>query len=227
LANNKLKELGHSENDLWDLFEGDILIGLTDLKYKETKHTSYEKVGQNMPAVKIEKIKKEILPQFIIAATIYKKETANKVLRSLEEQGLVVNHGHYYKLATSNSDYFFTVSDKILIITNDETFIQNQSNGYPENERLPKDVQDHFLSNSFSMYFNIERVLSKMPRDTTYELYDNLFPGSIQSLKPKGNFLSNNVSSSKMILNLVNKTNNSLYEVFRLINQAYIISIKR
>jgi hypothetical protein len=227
LANNKIKELGHTENDIWDLFEGDVVIGLTDLNYKETKYTTFEAGEPHDAPSRIEKIKKEIFPKFIIAATAYKTGTVKKVLMSLEKQGTVINHGHYYKLVTGNSGYYLTLSDKILIISNDEDLIKNKPKVYSESDMLPNNVQENILSNGFSMYFNLERTLSKMPRDTSYELYNNLFPGKLKNLASKVNFQSHNLSSKELILTMVNKTNNALYEVFRLINQFYLISIKR
>jgi hypothetical protein len=228
LTNNKIKSLGYTENDLWDLFEGDIVIGLTDFKYKETKYMAYESEEHNDDLSKqVEKIKKEVFPEFIIAATTYKTETVKRVLVSLENQGLIKNHGHYYTVVSDSSDYAIFLSDKILIVTNDEALIRNNIKVYPEKEMVSQNVRELLLSNSFSMYLNPERILSKMPRDTTYKLYDNLFPKSIKNLTAKGDFLSQKPISSELILTMANKANNTLYEIFRLINQAYILSIKR
>jgi hypothetical protein len=227
LADNKLKDLGYTEKDIWDLFEGDIMIGLTDFKYKETKYTVFESDDLQEAPKLTEKTKKEIFPGFMMAATTYKTEIVKRVLASLEKEGLITAKDHYYKMPTAHSEYFIMLSDKILIVSNDENLIKNKTTGYASNEKIPAEAQEVLLSNSFSMYLNMERMAGKLPKDTSYTLYQNIFPGSIKELSIQDNFLPAKASYSERLLTMVNKTNNTLYEVFRIINQAYILSVNR
>ncbi|MBK7407727.1 MAG: DUF4836 family protein [Saprospirales bacterium] len=108
------------EDALYDLFKGDIFVGMTGVRQVEIPVTSYEYDLDFNPS-EVEKVIKKQFPEFLVMTSYGNEENMKKLVRLGESFGMFVNMGDYYEIPSSETggSTYLAMNDGVLIFTND------------------------------------------------------------------------------------------------------------
>jgi hypothetical protein len=223
LLQAKVKELNLKKDFLFDLFQGDAIGAITDYYWIDKKYKTFDYDEENLKPIEVEKTKKEIYPEFFAGFTLNNTVQAKKFLTSLTKDSFLLKQNTYY-IIPAEQKLFVTISNNLLIITNNEAIVKENFKGYSEKERISSDLQATLLHKTSAFHVNIKDIFAKLPYDNMskekqamYSLLMNSFGTLLATSDP----YVTNMSKSDMSLKLTNKIDNSFYEIFRIINEVY------
>ncbi len=220
------------EDAITEIFKGDILLAVTDLKEVEITYTDYE-YDDNFNLNETQKTKKETQPIFTALATIGNKENFNKIIKGLEnlEIARYNTKGKYYDLVIPKAPInpYLAIVDDILVVTNDASLISKRlKKGMKKKDLLDKSLQSLMIDNSISMYMDLENIIDvvkieskgKMkPKDL--ETIDQL-KSTLDNWEFKGVKVGDKSFESEFISNFKDKNKNSFSAFLEMLNSVYL-----
>ncbi len=133
------------EETMYNLFDGQFLFAVTDLKPYTSSYVTYD-YDENFNRTEVRKEHTEIRPEFIFLAGIGKKDKAQQILAILERTGAVRKQNNLYYLINTPGEYdvklFLALHKGMLIVTNnEELMLNNLEKGYPKNKQLKRNLR--------------------------------------------------------------------------------------
>lgn len=223
LLQAKVKELNLKKDFLFDLFQGDAIGAITDYYWIDKKYKTFDYDEENLKPIEVEKTKKEIFPEFFAGFTLNNTVEAKKFLASLTKDSFLLKKNTYY-IIPGEQKLFVSISNNLLLITNNEVIVNENFKGYSEKERISNDLQATLLHKTSAFHINIKDVFAKLPYDNMSrekQAMYSLLASSFGTLSATSDPYITNISKSDMSLSLTNKIDNSFYEIFRIINEVY------
>lgn len=218
------------EEAIYDLWDGDIFVGVTGMREFERTITTYE-FDADFNRIETQQTVTQKLPEFLMMASFDNEENVRKFLKLGENTPYLQNKGSYYlaKFPDEDMDFYIALHKGIFFFTNNSDLIQNRLNsGYPKKERMSKADCKRIKDNSMVFYWDIPQTLNAasafgVPLAGPQGELLNVSKDSFQSIvwtTPKGGEQSINQSLS---LNFVNKEMNSMEQMFNYINEVVVM----
>lgn len=227
LSDEKVKELALENNDLLEIFQGDIMGAITDYFFIEKKYKTYDYDEEELQTVEVEKTKREVFPEYVIGLTLNNVGKAKNILEKLHQDSFLLRKDNYYYFPFGDQSVMTMIAGKILLITNNKELLSRHAEGYQEAERLPKNLQDLLLNKNASAYVSLKDIFARLPFNNLsrqrHDIY-TLLMNSLGSISLTSFNYKSNVSDSEIVFNVTNKLDNSFYEILRIINEAYKIN---
>lgn len=226
LLEEKKAAFPYNNEELWSIFEGDIIAAVTDVRYEEKTFTSYEYDETTEEIKEVEKTRKEPVPVFIVASTVNNIDVANRILGQIEEKGLIKKENNVYLVIPGNSKMYVALLGNMLLFTNNELLIQEHITGYKESEQLDIKVKQLITNNNFSMYVDFKEIFARFPKETfnddkTYSIFTAVM-NALQNMEAYDAYAGESITSGKVQINFTNKIDNSMFEIFRIVNIVYL-----
>jgi hypothetical protein len=223
LQEAKVKELNLRKDFFLDLLQGDAIGAITDYYWIDKKYKTFDYEGDDLKPAEVEKTKKEIFPEFFMGFTLNNTVQAKRLLLSLTKDSFLLKQNSYY-IIPGEQKLFVSISNNLLLVTNNEAIVKESFLGYSEKERISQDLQATLLHKTSSFYVNIKDIFAKLPFENLspdkHAMY-TLLMNSFGTATATSDQYVNNLSRSDMTLNFTNKIDNSFYEIFRIINEIY------
>lgn len=219
------------EKELFDLVQGDFIFAITDIKEFDMEYTSYD-YDDDYNRIETIKTKKETLPEFVSIATIGNKELRDKIVKLMNQAGVVTKKDHYFELQEPKSRYseraakplnvFYMIKGDILIITNDEELVKsNNGNGLAKAKQINGEAYKLMKKNNIFAYWTPESTYNKIPREFSDELKPlKSIAETYKSLEFSGVNNKGNIFNSTAKINLTDNSKGSLMLSLDLINDV-------
>lgn len=218
---------------MYNLFSGDMMIAMTDLKPYLASYVTYE-YDENFNRVEVRKEKTEIMPEFIMIASVGRTEKMQQIIDAVERvNGLKKQSKGYYTLNLPGQ-YDFKVhlifKDGLLIVTNNDDLVNGKHpNGYGKNGGMSKEQRSLARKSPLVGYWNGTKTFDLVGKQSTIDLSDSekatldVLKTSISNATVVGIRPINGVQTIDIRLKLTDIGENSLVKFFRILNSFYMI----
>ncbi len=181
------------DNTLYDLFNGQFVFAVTDLKPVVTTYVTYE-YDDDFNHREVTKDRTEIVPEFVFMAGVGRKKDMQKILDILEKTNLIkkVNEDYYMLANTTNpaSQVFIVFRKGMLMFTNNEDLVNNHlKKGYKGKHRLGKKLRKLARKSPLVAWWDGRK---------TFDTYHKINKDEDEQ-SPEENDLEKNVSSGTII----------------------------
>lgn len=213
LVNNMIDivDIFIDEDEIYQLFKGDMLVALTDIRIVEQKSYKYEYNEKTDDWEEVPTTRKEMMP--IVSMMLSHGNKAN-IMKFIE---LGANAGVLSKRAEGvwgiggskeeiGTEVFVMVKDDMILISNDED-LANNANGFPKNKQLDgktikamADYVQYGFMDAKKVLDNLrsagEKMENPMPKqlDEVGQLFSRM---ELYTLRPEGNILK---SEMRMVM---------------------------
>ncbi|WP_020530600.1 DUF4836 family protein [Flexithrix dorotheae] len=220
------------EDAITEIFKGDILFAVTDLKEVEITYTDYE-YDDNFNLNETQKTKKETQPIFTALATIGNKENFNKIIKGLEnfEIARYNSKGKYYDLIIPKAPInpYLAIIDDMVLVTNDASLVSKRlKKGIKKKDLMDKSLQPLITENSISMFMNLGNIIEVVKEEGK----DNMKPKDLETMDQlsttldnwefKGVKVGDKSFESEFISNFKDKNKNSFTAFLEMLNSVYL-----
>lgn len=191
------------EDEIYQLFKGDMVMAMTDLKIVERTSTDFEYNEEEDKWNEVTSSKKEVLPVMVMMMSCneenilkFIKLATNAGALSKRDEGVWLIPGGMENLGF---DVFVILQGGILMFTNDENLVTNAKSGIAKNKQMPS--KDAKALSSYVQYVVLDAGKIAAAVKKAYESMDEELPRGvngiektiqkfeIKTLKPNGNEL--------------------------------------
>lgn len=157
------------EEDMAELFKGDAVFTLNDLKMKDVEYTSYEyDENNNYKRTEVTKTRKEPIPSFNFAITSNKQDMIEKIFKYGAGKDVLKKQGNYFAVDTKRGklpfDLFMTYKDGVLLLTTDKKEM-NRFNSNQLKSNISSETVSMLNNNASMVYYNNKRMFELLPKD--------------------------------------------------------------
>ncbi len=221
----ELAGIATDEDAILNLFKGDLMIAITDVREVNVVYKDYQYDGDKYVG-EVEKTRKEQNPVFVAMSSIGNQKNVDIVLRALVNFEALKEQKGYYEFVgkTGMAKVYLILKDGMVIISNDENLVlerilQGKTVAKPVENRL----QDLTKTNSqvfFTNFPNVFATVLKTTKDLSKEDKKNIeeLKNNIGELQFKGVEMNGKVAKYEAIIDLKNKKENSLYVALKMID---------
>jgi hypothetical protein len=133
------------EKTMYNLFDGQFLFAVTDLKPYTASYLTYD-YDENFEKTEIRKERTEVRPEFVMVAGIGEREKAAQIISIMERTGAIKKQNNNYYLINTPGEYdikvFLAIKKGMLIITNNEDLmVNNLKRGYGSDKSMKKKLK--------------------------------------------------------------------------------------
>jgi len=220
---------------LYNLFSGDLLVAVTDLKPFTASYVTYD-YDENFNRTEIRKEKTEVLPEFVALASIGKKKEMQRLIDIVERTNGIKKQGsNYYSINLPGSyDFrlFLAFEGKNLILTNNEELVRGKlKKGYGKSQRISGKLVKQARKSPLSAYWDgtktfelisreMNKELSRRDKETLETLKTNISSATVYGMRPE-----NGVQTAELRVKFTEGgDSNGLLRFFRIINSLYLIN---
>ena len=220
----ELAGIGIDEDAVLNLFKGDLMFAITDVRDVNVTYKDYEYDGDKYVG-EVEKTKKEQNPVFVAMSSIGNQKNVDILVRALVNFELIKEQKGYYEFTKTSgiAKIYLVMKDGIFIISNDENLVLGRIvAGKTVAKPVESRLQDLTKSNSqvfFTSFPNVFNTilkttkLNKEEKKNIEELKNN-----IGELQFKGIEMNGKVAKYDATIDLKNKKENSLYVALKMID---------
>ncbi|MGB1040965.1 MAG: hypothetical protein ACPGVD_08835 [Flavobacteriales bacterium] len=219
-------EVFMDEEAIGKIATGNTMFVLKDLSEKTVTYKTYE-YDENFKRTRVEKTKKEFLPDFLLMFTTEKKELLSKFFKLGIKHKVLTNNGVYFTTKNTKSDFpmdvFFAIKDGICFLTTDESEIKTIMRGGDFNG-ISKKHSKLIKGNSQVIYYNHDKLMAKIPdanfrRRSEREAFQLLKEYECKDIVLTGQSKNGNLVSEGFIHTPNSENNGALY-LFNYINRV-------
>ncbi len=133
------------EKTMYNLFDGQFLFAVTDLKPYTASYLTYD-YDENFEKTEIRKERTEVRPEFVMVAGIGEREKAAQIISIMERSGAIKKQNNNYYLINTPGEYdikvFLAIKKGMLIVTNNEDLmVNNLKRGYGSDKSMKKKLK--------------------------------------------------------------------------------------
>ncbi len=221
----ELAGIGTDEDAILNLFKGDLMIAITDVREVNVPYKDYQYDGDKYVG-EVEKMKKEQNPVFVAMSSIGNQKNVDIVVRALINFELMKEQKGYYEFIGKNGipKVYLVIKDGIMIISNDENLIlQRIVAGKTVAKQVESRLQDLTKANSqvfFTNFPNVFTTILKTTKDLSKEDKKNIeeLKNNIGELQFRGVEMSGKIAKYEASIDLKNKKENSLYVALKMLD---------
>ena len=221
----ELAGIATDEDAILNLFKGDLVIAVTDVREVNVAYKDYEYDGDKYVG-EVEKTKKEQSPVFVAMTSIGNQKNVDIFVRALVNFEIVKEQKGYYEFMNQKgmAKVYLVLKDGIMIISNDENLVLGRIvQGKTVAKQLESRLQDLTKANSqvfFTNFPNVFATILKTTKDLSKEDKKNIeeLKNNIGELQFKGVEMNGKVAKYEANIDLKNKKENSLYVALKMVD---------
>jgi hypothetical protein len=222
-----------NDDVVYNLFKGDFVLAVTDLKPFKTSYLSYE-YDDNFNRTETKQEKTQVLPEFVAMASVGRPEEMQKILKAIEHMGGIKEEGKNTWLILIPGKFGFKVylalENNILFCTNNEELVHGKlQSGYSKKEQMTSDQRAFMNSASVSYYWNGTKTFDLVSKQPEFKSSDkvmrnlNLLKDNIHDAKLSGVSHQNGCYTTTATVSFADSSVNSLFGIFKIVNSFYLI----
>jgi len=227
-----IAEIFIDEKAAFNFLKGDVFYAINGVKTIEVTETNYEYNSETEEYDPIEKIVKRQIPLVVGGFSYDNKEDMMKFIRIISKSGFlkaVDKNVYKFVIPMSNEALYIKLDKGLLVMGNDEDRLFEGKKYRPmskaHKQYMKKDFQTSYVN--MSKLLDMAMAMNPMPDEQTTGILKNLKDGAvdyiIHSYRPKADDKS---ILQEMKLDLKNKEENSLKQLFDFVNRLYLKSLK-
>ena len=221
----ELMGIGTDEDAILNLFKGDLMIAITDVREVNVPYKDYQYDGDKYVG-EVEKMKKEQNPVFVGMSSIGNQKNVDIVIRALINFELLKEQKGYYEFVGKNGvpKVYLVMKEGIMIVSNDENLVLGRIvAGKTVAKPVESRLQDLTKANSqvfFTNFPNVFATILKTTKDLTKEDKKNIeeLKNNIGELQFRGVEMNGKVAKYEANIDLKNKKENSLYVALKMLD---------
>ncbi|MFN3916809.1 MAG: hypothetical protein ACK4K0_03605 [Flavobacteriales bacterium] len=214
------------KKQLFSLVKGDILAAITDIKEFDVTYQNYQ-YDDDFNMTTVTETKKEIMPEYVVMLSSDNQNLLNKFFKLYESLELIVKKDHYYQVTPpsysysrkSNSEFYIAYHDGIVFFTNNFGLIEDLGKGKMNYPAVSDDIKKMVSKNYFG-YWDMNKTVheyNKFTRNNPEHAIPEAMKPFIEKFKSftmNGIEVKENVFSNKIIIELDDKKENALKNIF-------------
>ncbi len=228
-----MAEYGVQRTDLWSILNGNILAAINGTMEVVDTFETYdytENDDGDFGYYQVEKTRNIEIPLFKVILDTKSPAKIQMVLDSTTSKGLLTKEEGYYSFSLTQYNYYVTLTETNIILSNDKKFITSFANGYETKDQITGTHAD--LLKNKPMYFYLD--LQKTIKTSKKSLEDNKQATMVleelekifYDLNSTGD-VKEKLSYGEININLVDKQSNSLYSILQMVNNLYVTFTKK
>ncbi len=216
------------EDELYELFQGDLIVAVTGVEEYETTKIEYDEDfnAQEVTAT-------EMFPEISIILSYGDEENINTLISLGEKTSTFGDQGQFYTINIPDNpipmDVFMAKYDDMLFFTNNKDLVQNNlKSGFPAEKQLGKTHKKMMKKNVQAMYVNIPNIID-MASTLSPEMQDPMAQNLMNGMKTVFSDLTvttnkkvKDAINSTISLNFVNEDRNSMDQLMRWANEIFL-----
>jgi hypothetical protein len=214
------------EQELYDLFKGDLFLAVTGIRDVEIPVVTYE-YDLDFNASEVERVIKKQYPEVLLMTSFGKRENILKLIRLGESFNVFRSMGDYYLIsgADESETFYLALKGGLLIFTNDSGLIEGRlDKGVDRSVRLDRPRRKVLFRNVQSMFWDVEATWEEIERGGVAES-DAEVAELLEGLKEEVASMSLRTSKKvkpaihgQMTLQLKDAESNALEQILKLFN---------
>ncbi len=236
MVTESLHKMGVNMDDksLFKMMKGDAVFALTGVNEVEREVVTFE-YDEDFNKTEVKKMVSSPLPEFVVMMSYNNKNDLMKLISKGEEMGMLEKKGDHYLLKAPGTpvEVKLAMHNDIMFLTNNDDLLMNKlKKGYPKKQRIGKQHRKMLKKNAQVMYWNISesiKIANAMDENLDRQ------SGGLMNVG-RQNFESLVITSPKKIkdhidstmrLNLSNKKEYSIDQLFRIMNDFYVKTMRK
>ncbi len=212
------------EERLYNIFSGDIVIAVNDVKPIQIIHKGYDFDDEYNKIETVDTTVQE-RPEALIMIGVGNNDDVNKIFQILIRSKLIKSMGNYYGLEKESASFpvYFRVMNNIIFISNNQEYIENPT-VYASKARLNKKHTAMFKKNTAVLYTNLDKISTYFVSKDLASFNNSIVEASktFSELTYYGSIKKKGRISSNYVLKLKETNDNSLTDLFKFFNFIYI-----
>lgn len=216
------------ENAWPGLFSGDMIVAATGMQ-KVTRTVTEIEYDDDFNATEIQKTVDQEIPEVTMVWTHGSKADWMKFIRLGLNSSVLETAGNYYKVNIPGGeiDAYIALKDDMLFITNSDDLVKNHlSKGYKKKNRIGKKHCEMMSQNAMAFYWDIPNTLSVVGNEAGEAMgmgeFMNMGKQKFESISMKTSREVVNSSNTNFSINFSKKDENSLKQIFEMINEVFM-----
>jgi hypothetical protein len=225
------------EKTMYNLFDGQFLFAVTDLKPYTASYLTYD-YDENFEKTEIRKERTEVRPEFVMVAGIGKPDKAKEILSILERTGALKKQNSKYYLINTPGEYdikvFLAIHNGMMIVTNNEEIMVNRlKKGYGRGQSMKKEQRKLGRKSALVGWWDGKKSFELVKKNYTQPLSDedkkalDLLQQDVNSGLVIGRKAKNGVQRVDVRIELNDpqpgSKQSSFVRFFKLLNSLYLI----
>jgi hypothetical protein len=154
---------------LFKAYKGSVFLTFNGVKKVKTKKIEFKYDDETFNYTDVVTDAEEDMPIFTMGFSTERGDIPEMVLQHLTQiTERIKNHGEYWVLENAvfnAAPMFMTHRNGLFIVTNDQTFIENNINGFGENALTKKAYKQMKKGGSMNAFVDLNAVAEKLPVD--------------------------------------------------------------
>lgn len=232
MAVEGLKSVGleMTADDLYKLWNGDIMLVVTGMKEFEKEVTTYE-FDDDFNKQEVKEMKKETLPEFIMMMSHKNKDGLLQLIEFGKQSSMISDQNGIFQVSVPDMpmDIFMKVDKGMMLISNNMDIVKKKAKKVFKRKNLLKGAEIAKIMNSSSIFhwnipetMNVLSEMEGMRLKGEEELLFNMSKDSFKSLVFETDKNISNSVNAEMRLNFNNGNMNSLEQIFTMINDVFV-----
>ena len=216
------------EEAIYKVFTGDMVLAVNGVKPVEVIHTTYD-YDENYNMTEVFDTTMQMQPEVLCMIGVGNVADVNKIFKLLTSFDALKQDGNLYSISVkyANLPIYFKIQDDILFISNNRKYVE-QPQVYAKNKQLGKVHSKMFKENNFVAYANTSNIAQYFVKQNPSENDKILTDASqlFKSVKMLGR-TKNGYSSASCVIELSKRTDNSIVDILKFLNDLYIAKGKK
>lgn len=216
---------------LYNLFSGDIVMAVTDLRPFTASYVTYD-YDENFNRTEVRQERTEIMPEFVSIASIGKMKEAQEILDIIEKAKGIRKVGTDYYAINMPGAYdfktFIALKKGVLIITNNEELVKEKlGKGYSGTAAMSRKQIKEARRSPLMAYWNGNKSfelmqkqygekMSKREKAALADMQSNIQSAYLAGTKPQ-----DGVQTAVLHVNLSDAKENGLIRFFKILDMMY------
>jgi Domain of unknown function (DUF4836) len=156
------------EKTLYNMFNGELLFAVTDLKPYTASYITYD-YDENFNQIEVRKERTEVRPEFIMLAGVGEAKKMQELIDIMERMNVLKKQNSQYYLMNTPGEYdvrvFLALHNGMLIITNNEELMQKKlKHGYKRKDRVNGKLRRLGRRSPLVAYWNGQKSIELMKK---------------------------------------------------------------
>lgn len=212
------------EERLYNIFSGDIVIAVNDVKPIQIIHKGYD-FDEEYNKIETADTTVQERPEALIMIGVGNNDDVNKIFQILIRSKLIKSMGNYYGLEKESASFpvYFRVMNNIIFISNNQGYIENPT-VYASKARLDKKHTAMFKKNTAVLYTNLDKISTYFVSKDLASFNNSIVEASktFSELTYYGSIKKKGRISSNYVLKLKETNDNALTDLFKFFNFIYM-----
>lgn len=198
-VNKELSETGFTFEDIIGMLKGSFIASLHGMSF----------------------VNYDFIPYFSVVADLNDRKVIDQLLALIPE-GVMVDEGSYYSIATGEFPMYLAMDDKTVLLSSDQNVINGFKDGGLSSNMSSSSLKKNMKDHPFYAYLNLN--YSDYPTSLRQELKGaNLIINLVDELLASAEMVAHKDSTFEFIINTDNKEGNSLRALIEMIDKLAVM----